>query len=318
MNLRLRYLLPLFAVAALAPRPAHASFHVMQIEQVIGGVSGHTDVQAIQLRMRASFQNQLQNGELIAHDAAGANPIVLISYPTTVTPTAGGTHILAATTGFQAATNTNLAPDFILTNPIPASYLPAGSLTFEDHFGTVYWRVSWGGAGFTGVGTGNTTNDLDGQFNPDFGAALPSATEQALLFKNAFSAGSTNNAADYAVTVGPATFTNSGGQTGTVQHLAGVPLGGAGSLALSAPSPNPAHGSMSYRIVLPREQHVQVRIVDLSGRLVRTLVNRSMGAGTWNLTWDGKRDGRQVSNGVYFLDLAAEGGRKTQRFVVAR
>jgi hypothetical protein len=45
-------------------------------------------------------------------------------------------------------------PDFILANRIPDSYLPAGSLTFEDDFGTIYWRLSWGGAGYTGATTG--------------------------------------------------------------------------------------------------------------------------------------------------------------------
>ncbi len=32
--------------------PAQATFHLMQIEQVIGGVNGDTTAQAIQLRMR--------------------------------------------------------------------------------------------------------------------------------------------------------------------------------------------------------------------------------------------------------------------------
>jgi hypothetical protein len=41
-----------FAVLALAAAPAHATFHLMQVEQVIGGVGGYTSAQAIQLRMR--------------------------------------------------------------------------------------------------------------------------------------------------------------------------------------------------------------------------------------------------------------------------
>ena len=36
----------------LVPLPAFASFHLMQIEQVIGGVHGDTSAQAIQLRIR--------------------------------------------------------------------------------------------------------------------------------------------------------------------------------------------------------------------------------------------------------------------------
>ena len=36
----------------LLAQPAFATFHLMQIEQVIGGVNGDTSRQAIQLRMR--------------------------------------------------------------------------------------------------------------------------------------------------------------------------------------------------------------------------------------------------------------------------
>ena len=38
---------------------AHATFHLMQIEQVIGGVNGDTSAQAIQLRMRFAGQTQV-------------------------------------------------------------------------------------------------------------------------------------------------------------------------------------------------------------------------------------------------------------------
>ena len=52
-----RTLLSILSVAALVVltvRPASATFHLMQIEQVIGGVDGNTGVQAIQLRMRST------------------------------------------------------------------------------------------------------------------------------------------------------------------------------------------------------------------------------------------------------------------------
>ncbi len=53
-------------------RPAYASFHLMQIEQVIGGVGGDTTAQAIQLRMRTTFQNFVASARIRAWDAAGA------------------------------------------------------------------------------------------------------------------------------------------------------------------------------------------------------------------------------------------------------
>ncbi len=45
------------ALAAMAlALPAQATFHFMQIEQVIGGVNGDTTAQAVQLRMRPAGQ----------------------------------------------------------------------------------------------------------------------------------------------------------------------------------------------------------------------------------------------------------------------
>ena len=50
-------------------------------------------------------------------------------------------------------------------SPIPATYLAAGSLTFEDDFGTILWRLSWGGPAYTGPNTGALTNDADGRIS---------------------------------------------------------------------------------------------------------------------------------------------------------
>ncbi len=50
----------MLAIAGLMCNTAHATFHFMQIEQVIGGVDGDTTKQAIQLRMRSLNQNSWQ------------------------------------------------------------------------------------------------------------------------------------------------------------------------------------------------------------------------------------------------------------------
>lgn len=41
----------------IAIQPVQAGFHLMQIEQVIGGVQGDPTAQAIQLRMRSAGHN---------------------------------------------------------------------------------------------------------------------------------------------------------------------------------------------------------------------------------------------------------------------
>lgn len=204
--------------------PLKATFDLMQIEQVIAGVDGDTSAQAIQLRMRFFGQNSTYTLRLIAHDAQGLNPVVLFIFPiTTVSNNAAGSRILLATSSFASHVSPSITPDYILTNAIPASYLAAGSLTYEDSFGTVWWRLSWGGSGYTGPTTGYFSNDANSDFGPPWAGSLPSGGIDALQFQGPASSLSTTNAADYSLTSGGAVFTNNANSSGTVQS-AGGPL----------------------------------------------------------------------------------------------
>lgn len=199
-----------FLVSMLAASPAVATFHFMQIEQVAGRFCGDSGAQAIQLRMRAAGQNLVSNARLVVHDAAGANPIVLIDFPSNVANSTQGSRVLVASQDFIDRAHTPGA-DFQLGAAIPLSYLAAGRLTFEDTAGTIFWSLAWGGAAYTGPTTGSTTNDLDGDFGPPFAGTLLGGDDTAVLFQGAASAMSTTNAADYALSASPATFTDNAG-----------------------------------------------------------------------------------------------------------
>jgi hypothetical protein len=199
-------------LASTLAAPAFASFHFMQIEQVIGGVNGNTDMQAVQLRMRAGGQNLVNTTRLIVRDAAGNNPITLVVMGSNVSGNAAGDRILIVSPEFLS--NFTPTPDFVMSALIPPAYLAAGKLSFEDSGGTVYWSLAWGGASYTGGNTGNTANDADGNFSPPFGGALPSGGGQSLLFPGAAADLSTNNAADYMTSLGDAVFTNNAGVSG--------------------------------------------------------------------------------------------------------
>lgn len=205
------------AAVTVAP-PAFASFHLFQIEQVIAGVDGDTSRQAIQLRMRFAEQNFfLDIMRIVAWDAAGQNPIIVFDFTAPIVPNgAAGARILIATPNFLPG----LTPDAVITNPIPASYLAAGKLTWEDDGGKIWWGLAWGGASYTGTNIAISSmfggNDADGNFNPPFPGPLPTASKQAVRFNGPAAALSTTNAADYALTAGPASFTNNAGATGTV------------------------------------------------------------------------------------------------------
>jgi len=189
--------------------PARASFHEMQIQQAVGGVCGDPSQQAVQLRLRFSFQNLVSGKKLVAYDATGSNPVVLATFNHNVTGFDAGDTILAATPELAAAAG--ITPDFTLTQRIPDSYLVAGRVTFEDpDFFGVLWSLAWGGPSYSGDTTGSNINDADGDFGKVSGL-LPFSRDQSLAFQNAASDLSSTNSTDYALSASPATLTNNAG-----------------------------------------------------------------------------------------------------------
>ena len=76
--------------------------------------------------------------------------------------------------------------------------------------------------------------------------------------------------------------------------------------ALLAAYPNPFNPQTTIRYELASRQHVMMRVYDVSGAVVRTLVDESKPAGSYSLTWNGRDDhGSSVSSGVYFYRITA-------------
>ena len=206
------------ALLLLVQARADAAFHLMQIEQVIGGVNGDVTAQAIMLRQRSFGQNIVNGTRIRAWDANGLNPVIVHTFVGNVANPAGGSRILVCTSAFIAQTTPACVPDGIMTTPIPASYLAAGRLTFEDAFGTIYWSLAWGGANYVGPNNG-TTNDMNGNYGPPYPFPLhplSSGGAAALQFQGTFAAFSTSNDVDYLPTAGPAVFFNNAGAMFTV------------------------------------------------------------------------------------------------------
>ena len=84
--------------------------------------------------------------------------------------------------------------------------------------------------------------------------------------------------------------------------------------ALEQNRPNPFNPSTLIEFSVPTTGPVQLKIFDVRGRLVRTLLNRSYESGTWSVTWDGRDDGgRSVASGTYLYELRADGERKVRK-----
>ncbi len=86
------------------------------------------------------------------------------------------------------------------------------------------------------------------------------------------------------------------------------------ALALAAPAPNPASGSVMLRITLPTTDRADLAIHDVSGRRVRTVLTGVHGPGEHAVRWDGRDDaGHALAPGLYFVRLETAGRVLTQR-----
>jgi hypothetical protein len=84
-------------------------------------------------------------------------------------------------------------------------------------------------------------------------------------------------------------------------------------VALLQNEPNPFVRRTNIKFQIPNKSRVNLSIYDLSGRLVKTLVDEEMGRGCYQVEWDGKDSfGEEVSEGIYFYKLQV-GKLKTVR-----
>ena len=93
----------------------------------------------------------------------------------------------------------------------------------------------------------------------------------------------------------------------------------AASLSLSAPVPNPFGEVTQFLLAADRNAQVDVSVYDAAGRLVRSVFQGSIEAGTRSLAWDGKDgSGMPVAAGVYFLRAESGDRAATQRITRLR
>lgn len=88
--------------------------------------------------------------------------------------------------------------------------------------------------------------------------------------------------------------------------------------AFGAPFPNPADGGIQYTLTLASADRVLVRVFDVRGRLVETLVNRALSPGSHTFSWNPRSgDGARLVGGVYFLRMNVGAVKETRRVVLS-
>jgi hypothetical protein len=95
------------------------------------------------------------------------------------------------------------------------------------------------------------------------------------------------------------------------------------SLSQNYPNPFNSLTAISYSIaklaVGGRSSAVSLKVYDLTGRLIRTLVDEPQEPGYYKVSWDGEDDsGKRIAPGVYFYKLITGEYRFTKKMVILR
>jgi flagellar hook assembly protein FlgD len=83
--------------------------------------------------------------------------------------------------------------------------------------------------------------------------------------------------------------------------------------------PNPFNPTTTIEYSLARRTHVEIRVIDVAGRVVATLLDGPAGPGAARVTWDGTTDdGHHAASGVYFVNLVADGLADSRKAVLLK
>ena len=87
-----------------------------------------------------------------------------------------------------------------------------------------------------------------------------------------------------------------------------------GELSKLVISPNPVSGSSVIYFFLEQSENVSLRIFDLNGKLVTTLVCASVEEGDHEFTWNAA----DVNSGVYFLRLETASYSENRKLIITK
>ncbi len=83
--------------------------------------------------------------------------------------------------------------------------------------------------------------------------------------------------------------------------------------------PNPFNAETIIKYQLPRKSSVRIKIFNLSGQEIATLVNEEKASGSYQIRWNGNDNfGRSVASGVYVLCLQAGNFLQVRKMVAIR
>ncbi|MEJ5351020.1 MAG: T9SS type A sorting domain-containing protein [Melioribacteraceae bacterium] len=91
------------------------------------------------------------------------------------------------------------------------------------------------------------------------------------------------------------------------------------SFTLEQNYPNPFNPTTTISYQIPVMTNVQIKIYDVLGREIKTLIDEIKPAGKYNVAWDGTDNyGNNVSSGVYFYKLIAGSFVQTKKMILMK
>jgi len=106
-----------------------------------------------------------------------------------------------------------------------------------------------------------------------------------------------------------------------VNSLTGINNGGLLPVKFSLDQnyPNPFNPSTIIRYALPSSEKVTIKIYDIIGKEIRTLVNEEKNAGTYTAQWNGRNnEGNSVSSGIYLYRIHAGNYIETKKMTLVK
>ena len=83
---------------------------------------------------------------------------------------------------------------------------------------------------------------------------------------------------------------------------------------LSQNYPNPFNPTTTIKYELPKTSHVILSIYNLNGQIIEGLINKMQGPGFYSINWDA----RNISTGVYFYRIQADGFQQVKKILLIK
>lgn len=101
---------------------------------------------------------------------------------------------------------------------------------------------------------------------------------------------------------------------GAVTRITGGENGVPEKYSLGQNYPNPFNPETKIDFTIPQNNLVTIKVYDITGKEVMTLVNKSMNKGTYTVTFDGTK----LNSGVYFYKLTSGSYSETKKMIMVK